>query len=705
MGNARVGNLEYRRFNLSSDLKLDSPINEYPLWGYTGKDYIFYANYSTLKENYSNTTMVFYWNDTNKSDYTYFTLENKNYFVSDINSPSRKCNHTWCASGNYSISAGLFNGRKSENNLQEHECSPWVSIKIVNNTKVEVQNIFMMDEKEGFEGNHSTNLYNRTNSCNDTYCGYVDNDYSFSIKINATCLQEEDNRTINETTTVVYWNYSSTPGSTSNSTKLVNKSDNSILGNKSENKIIEDKKVRVFNASNNASNVSDKDINGAKYITWNENFTHEWDEIGKNNISATTYHWDPLDGNEMYSEHNNKSILIIKDPKKFVFFSDVIKNFFNVEFLENSNKRIDKLEKDKLEKDKLRISLVAAGLIILLFTYTKKNDIPVKISLFGLKPFHLKSAYYFTGTFTFIAGIYLFFIESHLNLHDLGIYLVATGLIIFFFTYAKNNDILAKISLFGLKPFHLKSVYYFTGTFTFIVGIYLFFEESHLNLHDLGISLVTFGLIILLFTSTKKNDIPVKIPLFSLKPFYLKSVCFSTGILTFMAGMYLIFIESFLNLHNLGIYLVVAGLIIFFFTYTRNNVPVQILLFGRKPFYLRSVNSFTGTLTFITGMYLYFVFGRCPWDIPIVSSLDRLSNIYFGVLYYDYTTFSGIPCLSILLGLTDVLTLSLIIHLIAIPLYKGELKFEKLSRIKSSSASAQPQQSSYSIKETKHHDN
>ena len=85
------------------------------------------------------------------------------------------------------------------------------------------------------------------------------------------------------------------------------------------------------------------------------------------------------------------------------------------------------------------------------------------------------------------------------------------------------------------------------------------------------------------------------------------------------------------NLQNWGILLSILGLVIFYFTYTRNNVPIKISLFGMKPFYLKSVNSLTGTLTFVAGMYLCFVFGRCPWDIPIVSSSNWLSNMYFNM--------------------------------------------------------------------------
>jgi hypothetical protein len=464
-------NYSYSKVEDPSKLGKDKlPTTEYPIWGYKDKNYTFSIDYTISPNNYSNTTIVFYWDCLkNGSNYYPFVLSDPEKDTGDStnktawkrNNQTWCCRHKWNEIGNYSVAVGIFklNSSKKPPTWDGEKVSFWIPVEIKNNTTIEVQNIFMMDEKKGFDGDDLAKLYNNT------YCGYVDNGYSFSVKINATSNEEADNRTINETTTVIYWDYGN---------NQVNESDNSILGNKSDEKVIQ------------AKNVSDKNM---PYITWDENFTHEWDEEGKKSISATAFHWDPLDGSEMYSEHNNTSILIIRDPKHFI----------------------------------------------------------------------------------------------------------------------PDDSIIGSVS----------------------------------------------------------------------------------------------------NLHNWGILLSIVGLIMFFFTYTRNNVPVKISLFGMKPFYLRSVNSFTGTLTFVTGMYLYFVFGRCPWDIPIVSGLDGLSEAYFNyVLYSEYKTPGlHIPYLSILLGLIDIITLSLVIHLIAIPLYKGELKFEKLSRIKSSSASAQPQQGSYPIEETKHYDN
>jgi hypothetical protein len=142
--------------------------------------------------------------------------------------------------------------------------------------------------------------------------------------------------------------------------------------------------------------------------------------------------------------------------------------------------------------------------------------------------------------------------------------------------------------------------------------------------------------------------------------------------------------EPVSNLENLGIFLISAGMMILFFTYTKNRVPVKLSLFGNSTFSLRSVDSFIGILTTMTGMYLYFIFGRCPWDIPIVSNSFILSNLYFGMLYYEYVTrpFHGIPYLTILLGLVDVLVSATIIYRISNPLLKGNFKTGEFFRRK-----------------------
>lgn len=443
------------------------PTTEYPIWGYTNKNYTFFVNDTVLLNDPSpsKTIVVFYWDClNNQSDYQNFSLNDSSH----IDSASRgwKCAHPWNNTGNYSVAVGIFKLNSSGNRVGKN-VSFWIPVQIRNNTKIIVQDFYMLDEEKGFEGNNSTHLYK-----NSTYCGYVDNDYSFSVKFNATSLTNEDNRTIGETTTVVYWDY----GSIENKE---NKSDNSILGN------ISDEKVK---SGNNISNVSN---GNTTYIYWDKNFTHEWDYPGKKNISAIFFHWDPLDGSEMLSnysnsnEYKNKSILIIHDPKNL-------------------------------------------------------NSYP-------------------------------------------------------------------------------------------IIG----------------------------------------------------------------------------NIQNWGIFLSILGLIIFYFTYTRNNVPIEISIFGLKPFYLKSVNSLTGTFIFVAGMYLYFVFGRCPWDIPILSSLPKLSDMYFNMLYREYETKQhfGIPYLSIMLGIIYVFILSLIIHLIAIPFYKGEFKIGEFLRRKITSTSAQPEMISYAVENKTNREN
>lgn len=456
------------------------PTTEYSIWGYTNKNYTFFVNDTVLLNDPSpsKTTMVFYWDCLNNdSYYQYFLLNDPDHI--DNASRGWKCAHPWNNTGNYSVAVGIFKLNSSGNWVGKN-VSYWIPVQIRNNTKITVQNFSMLDEKEGFEGNNSTHIYNISALANSpenySYCGYVDNDYSFSVKFNATSLTNEDNRTIGETTTVVYWDY----GSIENKE---NKSDNSILGN------ISDEKVK---SDNNISNVSN---GNTTYIYWDKNFTHEWDYPGKKNISAIFFHWDPLDGSEMRSnysnstEYKNESILIIHDPKNL-------------------------------------------------------NSYP-------------------------------------------------------------------------------------------IIG----------------------------------------------------------------------------NIQNWGIFLSIIGLIIFYFTYTRNNVPIEISIFGLKPFYLKSVNSLTGTLIFVAGMYLCFVFGRCPWDIPIVSSWDRLSDMYFNMLYHEYVTKPRpntsylIPYLSILIGLLDVIILSLIIHMIAIPFYKGEFKIGEFLRKKISSTSAQPEMIPYSVENKTNREN
>lgn len=521
---AKVDDYNYSKLNNSSlwgTVRL--PETEYPIWGYTTQNYNFFVNHTVSPNDpsNSNTTMVFYWDclnnsanyHDNSSDYSSFSLDNRSHFDND--SKKWKCTHRWNNTGNYSVAVGIFK-LNSRGEWEGKNVSYWIPVEIKNNTPIIVQNFSMLDEKEGFDSNNSAHIYKISNfsklmlggeeefncsnstyynldnsSKNCCYCGYKDNDYSFSTCLNATCgksenisalpetdirtptradiqnLLETDTRTIMETTTVIKWDN--------------NSSDNSIFGNISYSNETEDDALVV--SDNNVSIKSDN-IN-TSYIQWNENFTHEWDDTGIKTINATSFHWDPFDGIENYSNYKNKSILIISDPK-------------------------------------------------------------------------------------------------------------------------------------NLAPYPL-------------IG----------------------------------------------------------------------------NLQNWGILLSILGLVIFYFTYTRNNVPIKIALFGMKPFYLKSVNSLTGTLIFVAGMYLCFVFGRCPWDIPIVSSSNWLSNMYFNMLYHEYVTKPRfyIPYLSILIGMLYVIILSLIIHLIAIPFYKGEFKIGEFLRRKLSSTSTHPELVSYSVENKINQDN
>ncbi len=423
--------------------KIGSPISDYEIWGYPGKDYNFNTTYNCSLFS-KNLTVVFYWDcKGDKSDYTLVPMSDADSHQIDQNKnlSHSNCTNRWDTPGPYYVSVGVF----QDNNLVNF--SYWVPVNIENNTTITVQNFSMLvDDKwvgynrSSYKVSNSHNSENNSTEDNSKYCGYLKTVSSFSAIINATSLGIKDNRTIDETTTVVYWGD--------------NNSDNSILG-----------------SGNRTTKPVDK---GTNYIEWDENFTHEWNEIGEKNISVRTFHWDPLDGNEMYTNYTNTSILIIKDPKNFI-----------------------------------------------------------------------------------------------------------------------------------------------------------------------------------------------SIPIFS-------------------------------NLQNWGIFLVATGLMILFFTYTKNNVPIEISLFGLKPLRLKSVDTFAGIFAFVAGMYLYFVFGRCPWDIPIVGNIDLfdwLADVYFGVLYYEYVTkqFSGIPYLSILLGLAIVFALSLAIYLVGSPAFKGKLKPGKRPGEKDSSTPVQPE--------------
>ncbi|HII02556.1 TPA: hypothetical protein HA351_13210 [Methanosarcinaceae archaeon] len=324
--------------------KIGSPISDYKIWGYPGKDYNFTTTYNnSLFSN--NTTMVFYWDcKGHKSDHT---------APAPMSDAGRLTGtHNWSNPGTYYVSVGVFQDNRFAN------FSYWVPVNVENNTTIIVQNISMLEGNEGVDCSNNVNkdprLDNSENS--DKYCGYVKNDYSFSVTLNASCLTDVDNRTIFETTTVVGWDDESWDTSSMHYTNMTDIS--SISG---------------FKSYNNSC------------ALFNKNFTHEWHKTGKKNISVRAFHWDPLDGEEVYTNYTNTSILIIRDPKNFIPLP-IFSNLQNWGIL-----------------------LSITGLIILFFTYTK-NNVPVKISFLGLKPFYLRPVNSLKGTFMLVAGMYLYFV-------------------------------------------------------------------------------------------------------------------------------------------------------------------------------------------------------------------------------------------------------------------------------------------------------
>jgi len=467
----KIGDYDFSKFNKSNYKGewgiVSSPESKYEIWGYSGTDYNFTTNCNnSLFSN--NSTMVFYWdckdNNDSLSNYTDFSMNDPKHREEQCKETlTFICNNTWNKPDIYYICVGIFNNKKALS------VSYWVPIKIVNNTTISVQNFFMNDEDNKSLDYYNSTLPNSTrnednsnsnnsssnisNNCGNTcrqYCTYADKTQYFSAAINAIIdnsskdQADADEHAIYETTTEVYWGDG----------------------------------FYDFNSYSNRSEISsNNNSNNNTQYSWNENFTHKWEETGEKNIYLRTYHWDRLSGDPVNSSSlNNTTILIIRDPKNFIF-------------IEDSN----------------------------------------KIS-----------------------------------------------------------------SLFTL------------------------------------ISFVT---------------------------------------------------EPFSNLQNLGIFLVSAGLMILFFTYSKNKVPVKISILGIKPFYLKSVDTFIGIFTFIAGTYLYSVFGRCPWDIPFLEKLGLLPDIYFSMLYYEYATQQwNIPYFSILLGLIDVSFISTIIYRIGSPFLKGDLENIRLLR-------------------------
>jgi hypothetical protein len=351
---------------------LDSPTSEYSIWGYKNTNYTFIthcSNKSTLdlKEN---PEIVFYWSCNNNTDnpsdnkvdpsnFTRNPINNTTYYLDSWN-----CTNKWNETGTYYVSVATYQNKSVVN------VSYWVPIKIINDTKIEVKNFFMVDENKKYDcNNNSTNNsnirsqnYSIPGDSNKTYCAYAEKTHYFLAELNATLADSNldfqrraDLRTVTETTTEVNW--SDGPND--------------------------------YNSYDKSTNVSSNDTS----YQWSENFTHRWDTPGNKTIYVSNYHWDPLSGKPRYSKNNsNVSILIIRDPKNFFFDSNSLikKSFSNLQ--------------------NMGLFLVTIGLMVLFFVFTKNNNVPVKIALLGLKPFDLKSVDYFIGIFSFIAGMYLYFV-------------------------------------------------------------------------------------------------------------------------------------------------------------------------------------------------------------------------------------------------------------------------------------------------------
>jgi hypothetical protein len=364
---------------------LESPKSEYSIWGYKNTNYTFITDCknNTLNIN-ENPEIVFYWSCNEKGngfDPSYYTR----IPINETNNDPKlwNCSNKWSENGTYYVSVAMYQNKSFVN------ISYWVPIEIREKTRVEVKDFFMMREEKGSDATFKSKLYRNGTK----YCGYVENDYSFSVNLNAISHSIEDNRTINETTTVVNWGD--------------NKSDDSILNHFSNES--------VFSA-NDGNTV---------YINWSENFTHEWSKTNEYNISATYFYWDPLSGNETkwcctnncsenYSINcsdncsQNCSILIIRDPKNFFTLTNPVKNPITGCFIS----LVISLIQPFSNLQNIGLFLVTIGLIILFFVFMKYDSVPVKIALFGKKPFDLRSVDFFIGIITFVAGMYLYFVFS-----------------------------------------------------------------------------------------------------------------------------------------------------------------------------------------------------------------------------------------------------------------------------------------------------
>jgi len=390
--NAKGDEYNYSKLNKSSMVGIVKlPETGYPIWGYTKKNYTFFVN-STISPDdpsKSNAIMVFYWDCLNNlSDYNNFSLDDLSHFDND--SQKWKCAHNWSKKGNYSVAIGIFklNGSRE---WEGKDVSYWIPVEIKNNTEIKVDTFYMLDENEGVGRSNTTyNISILSNSSEKSdessnpgtsskYCGYAKNDYSFSVVLNATFntsnLTSEDNRTIDEITTEIYWG----DGNSDNSLSIDN--ENSIHNNSNNTEIY--------------ANISAG------------SFTYEWNDIGEMEINASGFFWDPLDGARYppNRSYNNTSILIIRDPKNF--FSTSSNSISGNETVLQFFLKIVGGIFSNLQKWGILLSIL--GLIIFFFTYTR-NNVPIEISIFERKPFYLKSVNSFTGTLIFVSGMYLYFV-------------------------------------------------------------------------------------------------------------------------------------------------------------------------------------------------------------------------------------------------------------------------------------------------------
>ena len=327
----------YSLFDQISTGGTDAPQVEYPIWGYTGEPYEFTVKYKVPSEKVEdNLTMVFYWDSWgNTSDYDSFLME-------DTNRLEWNYTNAWNKTGLYGISIGIF--KETKNGKPEPVIvSYWMPIQIMekNNTEIEVQTFFMRDEKRGLDGDKTKHVYQ-----NEYYCIYLNDHYTFSAVLNA-----------------------------SNQTSKVEK----------------DEKIWAeFDWGDGTSDGTKRDVPGKMH-----NYTHRWEEAGEKNVCVRAVKRDFYNGsNNIYSNYDNRSVLVIKDPKNFIqspnsYIAPFIEPFSN---LQNGG-----------------IFLIVTSFMILFFSYTK-NSVPVKVSFLGIKPLRLKSLNCFAGIAAFVAGMYLYFV-------------------------------------------------------------------------------------------------------------------------------------------------------------------------------------------------------------------------------------------------------------------------------------------------------